>query len=400
MENQAELKRAEDITETDRKIARVKMRAIIEELSHDYPGRASVVRALVLGAIAGAHVLLLGPPGTGKSLLVRDWTRRILGATGFDWLMTRFTTPDEIFGPVSVTALKADTFRRVPTGKLPEAHVGFLDEVWKANSAILNALLTIVNERVWHNGGTPVRVPLVTLVGASNELPQEEGLGALYDRFTMRFVVGEMQAEDDFCRLLRGELGMRKDPAAVTLEEILHARADAAAMRLPQAVAGQLYQLRLKLSAKGITLSSRRWRAAVGVMQAAAWLDGAKEVGMEHAADLEAVLWETLDQRDDVRDMVAKVCAPELAKAREYHDAAMEKANTLPEITDATWVAKAAAANMALRTAMTQVKKLYDKPEISDATREAIRVLGKALKTRRKQISEALQGGADQEESF
>jgi MoxR-like ATPase len=101
--------------------------------------------------------------------------------------MTRFSTPEELFGPISLAGLEQDQYRRLTTGKLPEAHVAFLTEIWKANSAILNALLTLCNERIFYNDGQPVTCPLLTLVGDSNELPQGDDLGALFDRFALRY---------------------------------------------------------------------------------------------------------------------------------------------------------------------------------------------------------------------
>ena len=123
-------------------------------------------------------------------MLADELCRRIEGARYFQWLLTKFTTPEEVFGAVSLRALEQDEYRRVTTRKLPEAHVAFLDEVFKASSSILNALLTLLNERRFHNGREIVAVPLLTLFGAANELPEEDELAAIYDRFLVRFVVG------------------------------------------------------------------------------------------------------------------------------------------------------------------------------------------------------------------
>src|SRR5207247_2952600 len=116
-----------------------------------------------------------------------------------------FTTPEELFGAVSLRALENDDYRRVTTHKLPETHVAFLDEVFKANSSILNSILTVMNERRFHNGREVVEIPLVTLVGASNELPEEDELQALYDRFLLRFVVGYIADDFRFLRMLQGK---------------------------------------------------------------------------------------------------------------------------------------------------------------------------------------------------
>ena len=156
--------------------------------------RDEAIRCALVALLTRQHIVLLGPPGTAKSMLVTELANRISPATGgglrsFVWLMTRFTTPEELFGPISVQGMKKDEYRRILTNKLPEAELVFLDEVFKANSAVLNALLTILNERQFDNGPARLAVPLISLFGASNEMPQGEDLAALWDRFALRVMV-------------------------------------------------------------------------------------------------------------------------------------------------------------------------------------------------------------------
>src|SRR5207244_1383982 len=145
----------------------------------------------------------------------------------FQWLLTRFTTPEELFGAVSLKALEEDDYRRLTTHKLPEAHIAFLDEVFKASSSILNTILTLMNERRFHNGREVAEVPLLTLFAASNELPEDDELLALHDRFLLRFVVDYLDEDFRFLKLLqpgpvaartmlplRGERGGRAVPGA------------------------------------------------------------------------------------------------------------------------------------------------------------------------------------------
>src|SRR6201981_1023432 len=181
-----------------------KFAAIRDKLNHQFLERAELIDGALCALLSASHVLVIGPPGTAKSMLADELCRRVEGATYFQWLLTKFSTPEEIFGAVSLRSLERDDYRRVTDHKLPEAHVAFLDEIFKANSSILNALLTLINERIFHNGRERVPVPLITMFGASNELPDEDELTALYDRFMLRFMADYITEEHGFIRMMAG----------------------------------------------------------------------------------------------------------------------------------------------------------------------------------------------------
>src|SRR6202453_1416465 len=154
-------------------------------LQERFLGKDEVIRLLIIAAIAGEHAVLIGPPGTAKSALIRTFAR-LMRAQYFEYLLTRFTEPNEIFGPVDIAAFREGRYERRIEGMLPTAEIVFLDEVFKSNSAILNALLTLLNERRYTSGGASIRCPLLSAFGASNEVPGDETLTAIYDRFILR----------------------------------------------------------------------------------------------------------------------------------------------------------------------------------------------------------------------
>lgn len=312
-----------------------RLQAIEAEIAALLLGRDDAVRAALLAVLARQHLVLLGPPGTAKSLLIELLSERIAAPTGgglrrFVWLMSKFTTPEEIFGPVSVQGLKQDVYRRLTTGKLPEAELVFLDEIFKSNSAILNALLTIMNERAFDNGPARVPVPLIALVGASNELPQGEDTAALWDRFLLRGMV-DYVGDGDFGRLLR--LAARSAPPTTLAQaDLLALQGAAAALPVPDGILDALLQLRKDLAARGIVPSDRRWRQILDLLRAQALLEGRATVDEDDLIVLKDALWQTPEQRQEIARLAARLANPLNARAVELgdqavsvHTAAMDK---------------------------------------------------------------------------
>jgi MoxR-like ATPase len=167
---------------------------VVAPLKARFVGRDEVVELIALAVVAGEHLFLHGPPGTAKSALIRQFALAVRGSY-FEYLLTRFSEPNEIFGPIDLVRLREGTVATVTTGMLPEAEFVFLDELFNANSAILNNLLTVLNERVYRRGAETHRLPMLSLFAASNHLPEEESLRALFDRFLLRCHVDNLRRE-------------------------------------------------------------------------------------------------------------------------------------------------------------------------------------------------------------
>lgn len=279
------------------------LRTVRDELLTDLVERDVAVRLALLAALAGEHLLLLGPPGTAKSLVARRLHHAFTDGAYFERLLTRFTVPEELFGPLSIKGLEEDRYERLLEGYLPAASIAFIDEIFKANSAILNALLTMLNEREFDNGRQRIKTPLVAVVAASNELPEGEELDALYDRFLLRVHVGSVSGEGfkDLIRL-RGsaEVGLHESLRLSPIE-LAGIRSAAEHVDVPEDVEALLCELRDWCAAEEIVVSDRRWRKVVHLLQVAAGTNGRATVSIWDCWLLQHCLWSRPEQREKLQ---------------------------------------------------------------------------------------------------
>lgn len=300
---------------------REKIQDLREQLSAAFFERRDVVDGSIAAALASEHVLLLGPPGTAKSALARALAGAF-GGTYFEWLLTKFSTPEEVFGPISLRALEEDRHARLTTGKLPEAHFALIDEVFKASSAILNNLLAVMNERVFHNDGAPTPCPLITAFGASNELPEGRDLEAFCDRFLLRFNVGYLlQAQNFRAAVVAPE---PRITAHLTLDDLRAAQAEVARVEVSDDLVEALVKARDDLRIEGIVASDRRWKRAVALAKASAWLAGEDRATPHDLTFLVDCLWREPKERPKITQILGKVADPAAAKVQEILEAARE----------------------------------------------------------------------------
>ncbi|MDP2313456.1 MAG: AAA family ATPase [Pseudomonadota bacterium] len=284
------------------------LRRVVETARAGLVERESLVEAIVLAAVAGEHVLVIGPPGTAKSEAVRRVARG-LGGAYFEYLLGRFTEPNEIFGPIDLRRLREGAVETVTTGMLPEAELAFLDEVFLGSTAILNTLLGILNERTFRRGSTVLKCPLRVCVGASNALPEDESLAAFADRFLVRVFV-EPVGDAFLEALLEGGWALERTAGAIDGVGMapLDALATAArAVDLGPARPALAHAVR-RLRQAGVTLPDRRIVRVQRLVAAAAVLDGRTTAT---SADLWPIVWavQTPEGQSLAREVLGELLA-------------------------------------------------------------------------------------------
>jgi MoxR-like ATPase len=302
------------------KEAAQRLREAIREATRHLIDRDQLAELMVLGAVAQEHLLIVGPPGTGKSAVVRR-VAETLGGSYFEYLLGRFTEPSELFGPVNLSKLRAGLVETDTGGMLPEADIAFLDEVFLGSTAILNTLLGLLNERQFRRGHTRIRCPLRICVGAANGLPEDESLAAFADRFLLHAFV-EPVADHCLEDLLAAGWQAARPPVAAKADlaclDVLNAAVDDVDMdAVRPALAHAVRQLRLA----GIALSDRRIVRAQRLVAASSALAGRQQASV---ADLWPLLFAIPHQaaqasaRDVLRDVLAQACHPLLQSVTEH----------------------------------------------------------------------------------
>ena len=289
-----------------------KIRGIENELNKHHVERQQEIRGLSLATIAKTNILFLGSPGVGKSLLIRDFSARITPCNFFEWLVGKYTTPDELFGAFSLKKLQEDKFQRNTEGMLSEAHFAFLDEIWECNNGTTNALLALMNERVFHNGGTKVNSPLIMLAAASNHLPENnENMAAALDRFVIKLNVDTIQEDSNFYKMLEASLKERGPiENSITLSEVLELQKLRSKIEVPPNILNAIIEIKNELSAEGIIVSPRTGNQTLKILQANALIEGRKEVDTSDLEVLTNVLWTSLEDINTVSKIVLSKITP------------------------------------------------------------------------------------------
>lgn len=336
-----------------------RFKQLLGEMNRGIYEKETEISLSLLAALAGESIILLGPPGVAKSMVARQLKTAFREAQSFEYLMSRFSTPDEIFGPVSIQKLKtSDTYERAVEGYLPTADVVFLDEIWKAGPAIQNTLLTVINEKIFRNGNREMHLPLKLLVAASNELPAKgEGLEALWDRFVIRIESRPIKLEKNFRAMLlevkseeqrasevkSEEREVKKQSSAaegkansnaITAEEYAEwtERIDKIGVKIEvldaiSAIRKSLRTVNVDEAAerRNIYVSDRRWKNIVRLLRTSAFMQDREEVDICDLLPIYHCLWLEPEERDAIRNIVIR------ALFSPFADKLVEMKNALAE---------------------------------------------------------------------
>ena len=326
-----------------------RFKLLLQEMNRGIYEKETEISLSLLAALAGESIILLGPPGVAKSMVARQLKTAFRDAQSFEYLMSRFSTPDEIFGPVSIQKLKtSDTYERAVEGYLPTADVVFLDEIWKAGPAIQNTLLTVINEKIFRNGNREMHLPLKLLVAASNELPAKgEGLEALWDRFVIRIESRPIKLEKNFRAMLlevkSEERGVKKQSSAtegkansnaITAEEYAEWTERIGKIGVKIEVLDAISAIRKSLRAvnvdeaaerRNIYVSDRRWKNIVRLLRTSAFMQDREEVDICDLLPIYHCLWQEPEERDAIRNIVIR------ALFSPFADKLVEMKNALAE---------------------------------------------------------------------
>jgi MoxR-like ATPase len=276
---------------------------VVNPLKTRFVGRDEVIDLIALAIVAGEHLFLYGPPGTAKSALIREFARAVEGRY-FEYMLTRFSEPNEIFGPIDIARLREGTVVTVTTGMLPEAEFVFLDELFNANSAILNNLLTVLNERVYRRGAETHRLPILSLFSASNHLPEDDALRALFDRFLVRCHVDNLRREA-MPRLLAAGWALEQSTplqSSLSAEELRQLARQIGQVDFSD-VLDRYMEMVFKLRDLGIALSDRRAIKIMKLLAASALLCGRTRAAVSDFWVLRYV-WDRDEQIDPLAALV------------------------------------------------------------------------------------------------
>lgn len=296
---------------------RERVETTIVEMALTHKEREEILRGCFVALLAKQHLLMVGPGGTGKSLLVRDLKDRITGTTYFETALDETSDPGQLHGPVDIKAMKEDgKHRRVTTNMLPQAHIAFIDEFFNANGPALHSTMPILNERIFHNNGTPTPAPLWSAFMGTNKLNSDADQAALWDRIHHRFVVKYVSDRENLRSLVQADAARRvstfsaTSKTTITLDELAQAHDEAMQLTVPDVVFNTFLDIKDELLSEGVEVSTRRINEGYAAVLANAWLNGHSRVSVGDLDVLSNMWWTLQDHLDTVRKIILAATNP------------------------------------------------------------------------------------------
>ena len=304
---------------------RQKFNKLQEELMEVTVERVEEIHGLLVAVLGNLNILFLGSPGIAKSYIASRFIKHLTGGMFFQRMLTAFSTPEELFGPFSMKALQEDRYLRITKGMLPESHISFIDEVFKSNAGILNSLLEIMNEREFSNGLVRNKIPLLSLIGCSNEIPEDdEGLGAMYDRFHLKYKTDSIQEPGNFMKMIELPDILPEPRTILSLEEIKKARLEISKVTIPDNIIQKLTKLRGRLDHEGLFVTDRTYKISMKVLRVETWLKGRTIVEEDDMDILRHMFWADPDKRRVVYLKILEMVNPEKNQVIEKFDEVMK----------------------------------------------------------------------------
>ena len=351
--------------------AQTKIAMIRNEMNNLFVERDNAIDCLLYALVSGQSTLLLGPPGTGKSAISYELCSRIENGNYFQWMLNKTSDPSELLGPFSIKGMENDKFTRITTGKLPEAHVAFIDEVYKSNAPTLNILLPVMNEKIFYNDGRPISIPLMLFIGASNEGPEDETLQAFHDRFLFRLNVNYIKDASNKKRMYNNYLNERRGlsnltaKTTITIEEVKALTEASKTIPVSKDIINKFIRFINDLDKQGIHVSDRRQNECLKILQASAIINGRQQVVIDDFKSLIYVLWEKENDITFIENAITKMINPYDDQIRNLKESFDSIKNTIDKCTDEN-----SKASMSLE-AKTGIEKIVSKLNriINDASR-------------------------------
>jgi len=403
---ETEIINIEKIDEMERNITKLtfdsqltkSQKATIRKIKHQmkalrsyFKERDEIIECMYICLLAKQHLVMIGPPGTGKSYLIESFVSGIVGMNLFQWQVTKFTTPEELFGPYSLPALKAGRYERITQHKLPQADFAYIDEVFNANSSILNALNGIMNEGIFERNSCP----LGSLFGATNFIPEESVLVAFFDRFLFRFLVEEIHDASAFGAMLTQGSFVNTPADQIDIAEIDDLRSILNLITVDKVI-DKILMIRENLKGEGIVPSSRRFRWAIDSLKVKALLDGRLNVIPDDLFVFENILWTEKKDIPPIKHMLIKLVNPILAELQEIDEMIKEQHHIVQKADpkDSDELAEIMEAGSKLSQCAKDIQKIVqdhpDEPKVKEKSLsiiKEIKQIGILIKTEKLQLT-------------